>query len=302
MEYVAKRVTPYLRGLVAIELVERGRSQYKVAKMLGISQPMVSKILRAGRRKLLEKLEKSGVPADEAQLVSRLVADAVEHDLFEALKLLSAYEISLIVRGVICSEYERTNSHVPEACKVFDLLQQTADAYIEEAQLAYEKFRKLELAVELVPEVGPNIVVARPGAKSYLDVVGFTGRIVKSDEGVTAVGRPAYGASKHTAKVLLEASKVRSDLRACIVLKRSELLLKALAKAGLKVCSVEGYASEEGLLELVRKAFEKAGGECDAIEARGGIGFEPNVYLFGRSGPELIDELAKALKEVGKGF
>jgi len=300
MEYIARHITPYLRNLAVLLLVEKGYSQYKISKLMGFSQPMINKILKSRKEDIVKKLTESDIPEEEAILVPQLIAEAIERNPLEALRLLSTYELSVLSRGIICRAYKKENPEVDEACRVIETLYVKSDIYIEETKKTFEKLREIEGIGGLIPEVGANIAIARPGAKNYLEVVAFPGRIVKTDEGVVAVGEPAYGASRHTAKVLLSVMKRRPGVRVCLVLKRDPKLLSLAESMNFKICSVEGYSSEKELLERIEKALEEGRGKCDIIDARGGIGFEPTIYVFGKTGLEtavLVGRLACKARE-----
>ena len=293
MEYIARHITPYLRNLAVLLLLEKGYSQYKISKLMGFSQPMINKILKAGKEEFIKKLIENDIPKEEAILVPQLIAEAIERNPLEALRLLSAYEISVLSRGIICRGYKRENPEIDEACKVIETLYIRGDIYIEEARKAFEKLREIEGIEKLVPEVGANIAIAKPGAKNYLEVVAFPGRIVKTNEEIVAVGEPSYGASRHTAKVLLSVMEWRPGIRACLVLKRDPTVLGVARDMNIKVCSVENYSSEEELLERIKSTLRERRGECDLIDAKGGIGLEPTIYVFGKTGLEVIELVRK---------
>ncbi|MEM4475123.1 MAG: thiamine-phosphate synthase family protein [Fervidicoccaceae archaeon] len=295
MEYVSSRVTQALSALFVTSLIDRGHSQYKVSRLSGLSQPMINKLARVDEESLLSKLERAGLPRDEVLLAVDLVAEAAEKSPLEALKLLSVYELSVVARKLICQGYERENAEIEDSCTVIDSLYSREDIYVAETRMAFERFEKIPGVVELVPEVGANIAVARPRASSYLEVVAFPGRIIKLDEKVMAVGSPVYGGSKHTAHVLLLLSKVRPEIRACISIKRLERFVEEAKRWGLRVCEVRGeYASEEELLELLSREVEERG-PCDVIDASRGLGMEPIVYVLGRSGLEAVEIIGRLL-------
>jgi len=69
---------------------------------------------------------------------------------------------------------------------------------------------------DLIPEVRTNIVYALPDAKNINDVAGIDGRITNVDGRPRACGYPAFGASSHMARIVLEVMKFDKGLRAGI--------------------------------------------------------------------------------------
>ncbi len=87
--------------------------------------------------------------------------------------------------------------------------------------------------VDLIPEVRVNVVYALPNAKDIRDVAGIDGRITKVDGRPRACGYPAFGASSHMARIVLEVMKFDEKIRSGINFAWSEELaswLKTWAK------------------------------------------------------------------------
>jgi hydroxymethylpyrimidine kinase/phosphomethylpyrimidine kinase len=158
---------------------------------------------------------------------------------------------------------------------------------VEEAKNFLE--RHPEVAV-LVPEVGMNIAMAARYAESINDVAAIDGRIVRTAEGVRAVGNPKFGCSRHLSKYLVEVVRHDEDKRAAINLKFSEETLKILEKHGLiisfydrtkepkEIKKVEGMTISWG----VREAIKNVGKAPDVIYHRGDVGKEPMIVVFGK--------------------
>ena len=74
-ELVAELVVPKIRSLIASRLMEKGMSQIKIAKLLGVSQPMISKYLKESKDEALEKLSGIGISKDEIVPVLGILVD-----------------------------------------------------------------------------------------------------------------------------------------------------------------------------------------------------------------------------------
>ncbi len=286
-ELVARYVTPYLRGLIALELSERGLSQPRIAILLGVSQPMVAKYLRLGRDYMLSRLSQAGLGSEEAELIARSIALRILEDKVEALTTLALVELSLMMKGVLCNLYIK-KTKLPEACRILRVHVELEDPLIAEVEKAYRELASIRRISKIIPEVGANIVVARPKASNYMEIVGFPGRIVKVDEGIVAVGKPIYGGSKFMARLLLEISRRWENVRAMISLKWSKEFLEVLERLGMEICSVGPFTSIDRYWEELFSYLGKCVRQPRVINDLGGPGMEPIIYILGSSALELV--------------
>jgi len=156
----------------------------------------------------------------------------------------------------------------------------------------------------LIPEVQSNLVYALPGACSVKEVAGFPGRIVRLGDGVRMVSLPAFGASSHTARVVLTVLSKDPTLRSCAVIRFSEEILDACERAGLRLCSFDRAGEPKDVKEKegaslpwgVGEALSKDKG-CDAIFDRGGMGKEPVIRVLGRDPRDVVEKLGRVLEK-----
>lgn len=156
----------------------------------------------------------------------------------------------------------------------------------------------------LVPEVRSNLAYALPWARDPQDVAAFPGRITLLEGKPTAVGEPAFGASRHMASVVLAARRQRPELRAAMNLRYGPEVVDACRRMGLEVAEFsrgeeppevrdsEGSSLPFGVLRALRR-----NPRAEVIFDRGGEGKEPMVRLLGRDPLEVV-ERALALAEL----
>ena len=155
----------------------------------------------------------------------------------------------------------------------------------------------------LIPEVSSQLVYALPNAYGVEEVAGFPGRIVKFKGRAKAVGCPAFGASRHAAKVVLAAGRRCPEIRAAMPLIYSEEVLKVCRELGLGIGSFsrtdeppEVKAREGSSLDWgVSRVFEEQG-RCEVIYDLGEVGKEPIIRLLGES-PIVVVEQALTILE-----
>ena len=286
-ELTARYVTPYLRGLIAVELSERGLSQPRIASLLNVSQPMVAKYLKLGRGYMLSKLSQAGLSREESEVIARTVALRLLEDRVEALATLAVAELSLLTRGVLCRLYSKKTG-LPEACRILRVHLELGDPLVMEVERAFKELSSIRGVSDLIPEVGANIVVAKQGASSYMDVVGFPGRIVSVDKEIVAVGKPIYGGSKFMARLLLEVQKRWEGVRAMIALRWSRELLEALRGLDMEICTVGPFTSIERYWVELQSHLDRCTRPPKVINDVGGPGIEPIIYILGSSAIELV--------------
>ncbi len=164
-----------------------------------------------------------------------------------------------------------------------------------------------------VPEVGMNIAMAIPYAKNVDDVAAIDGRIVRTYEGVRAVGNPRFGCSSHLAGYILEIMKHDATRLAAINLRFSEETLRALNSWNMTTSSYDRRREPEEIKKIegmsvpwgARQAIEKAGSVPDAIYHMGDVGKEPMIVIFGRQAYDLAKltvQLAKVMKKGESGL
>jgi len=157
----------------------------------------------------------------------------------------------------------------------------------------------------LIPEVQSNLVYALPGATRVQEVAGFPGRIVRLGERARIVSLPAFGASSHTARVVLTALCKEPGLRSCAVIRFSDEILSACERAGLVLCSFDRAdepeeASEKEGASLpwgVKEAMSQ-GNRCDAVFDRGGMGKEPVIRVLGQNPDDVVDKIGRILEKL----
>ena len=290
-ELATRYIVPPLKALVARILRERGMGQERIARLLGVSQPMVSKYLRKSTEELLRELEHAGAPRDEAWAVAEVLASQlIRGDYGSYFSLFTSYINNLLLRGALCSLHHRVDSRLPHDCSICStLFQPGSDPLVLEVDEATRLLTSTPGAEKLIPNVGSNIVAAKPDASSILETVGLTGALVRAGDQVVAVGRPAYGGSRHTASILLLVKKRWPSRRAVVVIAYSPTCVEKLRKRGLRVIETGPHDEPQRLLDDIVSVLDKTSGPIDAIADLGGHSLEPVIYVFARSATEAVE-------------
>lgn len=152
----------------------------------------------------------------------------------------------------------------------------------------------------LAPEVGSNIVYAKPDARTLEDVAGLEGRVVKLKNRSVAVGNIVFGGSKHMATVVLAAMHFDREFRSAMNIKYSEKTLAICEDLTFSISSFsrDDEQGEKSTMEWgTCHAIKKREFVPDIIYDRGGVGKEPMIRIFGKNPGEVYTKLERILNE-----
>ncbi|MCX6648515.1 MAG: AIR synthase related protein [Candidatus Bathyarchaeota archaeon] len=170
------------------------------------------------------------------------------------------------------------------------------DELEESVSHALEEIERLGGAGKIIPQVGLNMVYAKPDAMGPLDVVGLNGRVIVSRGRPKACGEVEYGGSRFLASVIVEAQRRDSRLRAAVVLRGGEDVAGALIKMGKRVVGLPPEAIGEGC--PVARFIFAGGNMADAYSHPGAFGIEPTTTILDETPSKLIDTLRELLRNV----
>jgi len=155
--------------------------------------------------------------------------------------------------------------------------------------------------VSLAPEVGINVAMALPYAKSINDVAAIPGRLIRAFNSIRSISCPEFGASNHLARYLLEVMKYDPRKRAAINMRFSEDLLALLRRMGLEISFYDRREEPNNIKHTegmtipwgVKQAITKIGKVPDVIYHRGDWGKEPMIVIFGEDAAKLAKKIAE---------
>jgi|Deesub1362A_J573_1020465.scaffolds.fasta_scaffold00224_9 hydroxymethylpyrimidine/phosphomethylpyrimidine kinase len=165
---------------------------------------------------------------------------------------------------------------------------------------ALERLSSLPLG-HLIPEVRSNLGFALPGATGPEEVAAVPGRISQIGRRILICREPAFGASRHIARVILAAMNHDPALRSAMNIRYSREVIHLCSSLGLRAASFdrseeppdvkqrEGSTLEWG----THRALERADGPVDLVYDRGEMGKEPMVRILGRTPQEVVEKVRR---------
>lgn len=255
-EYVARVILPHIRGALAHCLRRKGLSQRRIARLLGVTQPMVYRYLREREESYIEALAREGIGESTVRLLLDIACDSlIKGDRGEIA--LAANTLALH------SSYCRGNRSLCEST-----LCSEKPAVLKAYYKVLESLVSLPI-IDLIPEVGSNLAYAPPGAEKIDDVIGLDGRIVKTATGrVIVAGTPVYGGSKHTGAVALKYAKRWGTGAWATVVKYDARVIRILEEVEGVEAEVEMADKLEPVIYLVSR---DAGRLLEAIRKLAGV-------------------------------
>ena len=157
----------------------------------------------------------------------------------------------------------------------------------------------------LIPEVHSNLGYALPYAESHEDVAAFPGRIARLHDTIATLTGPAFGGSRHVARIVLTLMKHASAYRSAMNIRFSEDIIRICRDLGFAVRSFDRADEPRDVKEREGSSLEwgteevlKMGGVPDVIFDRGEVGKEPMVRVIGKNPAEVVKKVLKIKREM----
>jgi len=298
-EIVQRDFLRAVRSFVARSLRERGLSQTEIALKMDMTQAAVSKYLST-------PVTKTRLTGDIGQLTDTITEMIIAGDSGpdQIVRKICSVCMSLRIGSTLCEMHQNKVTSLRTAnCQVCSQLLGGRDEQLTERATVIgdmlEALKLIELSDSfevIVPQVRANLVACNDQAETYKDVAGVPGRITIVGGRARALISPQFGASQHTASLLLEAKVTWSRVRACLCISGRDTVVGAAKKSGFKVVSIQDPESSSSKIINALKMVSQIPGPLTtypAIHVPGGIGVEPILYLFGPSAKDVSERSLK---------
>ena len=164
------------------------------------------------------------------------------------------------------------------------------------------EFTKIKNIYKNIPECQTNFVYSKQKPKSIKEILGISGRIVKSGEEVIVAGDLVYGGSKHVATALLTVNKKYSKIQSAINLKYKNNTISKIKKLKLTTYDYDrnhepknvkngGSTIEWGIKNAIKNSTKPP----DIIYHKGDFGKEPMIIVFAETPDIVIKKILKII-------
>ncbi len=166
---------------------------------------------------------------------------------------------------------------------------------------AINKFIEIKNIYKNIPECQTNFVFSKKNPKSIKDILGISGRIVKTGNKITVAGDLSYGGSKHVATALITMNKKYPEIRSAINLKYNKETISKLRKVKLIISSYDRNAEPKNTKTKegssvgwgVKYAIKNSEEPPDVIYHKGDFGKEPMIIIFAKTPTLIIEKISK---------
>jgi hydroxymethylpyrimidine kinase / phosphomethylpyrimidine kinase / thiamine-phosphate diphosphorylase len=158
-------------------------------------------------------------------------------------------------------------------------------------------FQNIKNVSKIIPECQTNFVFSKNKPNNIKDVLGISGRLVKSGDNVIQAGELMLGGSQHVATALIEVSKKFSDIRSAINIKYEPKLITKAKKCKMTVLSYNRKKETKNSKLKENSSISWGISSClrskmpDIIYHKGDLGKEPMIILFGNTPKEVVKKI-----------
>jgi len=160
-------------------------------------------------------------------------------------------------------------------------------------------FKQIKNIYKIIPECQTNFVFAKKNPKSIMDVLGISGRLVKSGKEIVTAGEIVYGGSQHVGTAVIQVNKKFPEVRSGINIKYDPKIIANAKKSKFTVLSYD--RSKEPKKSKQKESSSISWGipsslnakSPDIIYHKGDLGKEPMILIFGKNPDEIIRKVSK---------
>ena len=161
------------------------------------------------------------------------------------------------------------------------------------------EFKQIKNAYKIIPECQTNFVLAKKRPKTIKDVLGVSGRLVKSGKEIVTAGDLVYGGSHHVGTAVIEVNKKFPNIRSGLNIKFDAKIISNAKRCGLVVLNYDRKKEpkrskqKEGLSIKWGMNYALKTKSPDVIYHKGDIGKEPMILVFGDTPNDVIKNISK---------
>jgi len=160
-------------------------------------------------------------------------------------------------------------------------------------------FKQIKNIYKVIPECQTNFVFAKKNPKIIKDVLGISGRLVKSGKDVVTAGEIVYGGSQHVGTAVIQVNKKFPDIRSGLNIKYDPNIIAKAKKSKFTVLSYD--RSKEPKKSKQKENSSISWGISNTLNAKspdiiyhkGDVGKEPMILIFGNNPDDVIRKVSK---------
>ena len=158
-------------------------------------------------------------------------------------------------------------------------------------------FQNIKNISRLIPECQTNFVFSKIKPKNIKNVLGISGRLVKSGDSVIQAGDLVFGGSQHVATAVIEVSKEFPSIRSAINIKYNTKIIAKAKKHKMLVLNYDRKKESKNSKLKENSSISWGISSClkskmpDIIYHKGDFGKEPMIIVFGNTPTEVVKKI-----------
>ena len=160
-------------------------------------------------------------------------------------------------------------------------------------------FKQIKNIYKIIPECQTNFVFAKKNPKNITDVLGISGRLVKSGKEVVTAGEIVYGGSQHVGTAVIQVNKKFPEVRSGLNIKYDPKIISKAKKSKFTVLSYD--RSKEPKKSKQKENSSISWGISSSLNAKspdiiyhkGDLGKEPMILIFGKNPDDVVKKASK---------
>ena len=171
---------------------------------------------------------------------------------------------------------------------------------LKDLKTALERLVQMNVG-KIIPECRSNLVYAGSYATNYEDVAGIPGRITNVGDQIVVCREPAFGATRHVARVVLAVMSKAPEMRSAMNIRYNPAIIESCQKLGFRLASFDRKMEPSDIKEKegstlewgTREAIKSPDQIPDCVYDRGETGKEPMVRVLGKNPMEVVEKVWK---------
>ena len=167
----------------------------------------------------------------------------------------------------------------------------------KQLSLSIIDFQNIKDVSKIIPECQTNFVFSKNKPNNIKNVLGISGRLVKSGNNVIQAGDLVFGGSQHVATALIEVSKKFPEIRSAINIKYEPKLITKAKKRKMSVLTYNRKKESKNSKLKENSSISWGVSSClksempDMIYHKGDLGKEPMIIVFGNTPTEVVKKI-----------
>jgi len=160
-------------------------------------------------------------------------------------------------------------------------------------------FKQIKNIYKAIPECQTNFVFTKKNPKTIKDVLGISGRLVKSGKEIVTAGEIVYGGSQHVATAVIHVNKKFPEIRSCINIKYDTKIISKAKKSGFTILSYDRTGEPRKSKRRENSSISWGISNSlktkspDIIYHKGDMGKEPMILIFGKNPQDIIRKVSR---------